>query len=350
MRTNPILATMMAIGGLLSATSPASAAAYTFTTLDVPGASFTAARGINDTGQIVGSFGDSTGQNLDFLYSDGTFTTLDVPGAAFTIASGINDAGQIVGTFGPPGPIGGHGFLYTGGNFTTLEVPGAANTSASGINDTGQIVGSFGPGGPETHGFLDTGGSFTTIDVPSAAGSTLAFGINDAGQITGYFVTGPRLNDIFGFLDTSGTFTTLDVPSSATFTEALGINSTGQIVGLFVDATGVEHGFLATPVSAVPEPSGLALVSVGLIGLAIRVAKGKGGARSLLDQGRSDRSRVWSNRAVSVSNVLDRLRRQIVSTLSRGASELIEARDRLAAVPLSLQHRYRGEGSYFWPP
>jgi hypothetical protein len=31
-----------------------------------------------------------------------TFTTFDVPGAAFTEANGINDAGQIVGSFTDP--------------------------------------------------------------------------------------------------------------------------------------------------------------------------------------------------------------------------------------------------------
>jgi len=37
------------------------------TTIDVPGASFTDAQGINDLGQIVGFFGDSTGLESAFL-------------------------------------------------------------------------------------------------------------------------------------------------------------------------------------------------------------------------------------------------------------------------------------------
>ncbi len=40
-----------------------------------------------------------------------TFTPLDVPGAFFTEAFGINDAGQIVGWFDNPSGI--HGFLAT---------------------------------------------------------------------------------------------------------------------------------------------------------------------------------------------------------------------------------------------
>jgi probable HAF family extracellular repeat protein len=51
----------------------------------------------------------------------------------------------------------------------------------------------------------------------------------------------------------------------ASFTTAEGINDAGQIVGTFESSFAVAHGFLATPVSMVPEPSSLALFSVGVI-------------------------------------------------------------------------------------
>src|SRR3954451_19180238 len=83
-----------------------------------------------------------------------TFTEIIVPGASSAVAFGINDAGQIVGSFGDS--TGGHGFLDTAGSFTQIDVPGAFGTGASGINDAGQIVGSFSSTpGPITHGFLD---------------------------------------------------------------------------------------------------------------------------------------------------------------------------------------------------
>jgi probable HAF family extracellular repeat protein len=49
---------------LASASLVQGSAIFTFTQLDVPGAyNGTSASGINDAGQIVGSFGDSTGQH-----------------------------------------------------------------------------------------------------------------------------------------------------------------------------------------------------------------------------------------------------------------------------------------------
>jgi probable HAF family extracellular repeat protein len=100
--------------------------------------------------------------------------------------------------------------------------------------------------------------------VPGAR-STSAQGINDAGQIVGFFIDSTGNH---GFLDTGGSFTTIDVPGTS-FTIANGINDAGQIVGTFESSFAVEHGFLATPVSVVPEPSSLALFSVGVIVLRI---------------------------------------------------------------------------------
>src|SRR3954453_18224602 len=62
-----------------------------------------------------------------------SFTQIDVPGATSTNSFGINNAGQIVGTF--TNSTGLHGFLDSGGIFTQIDVPGASRTEAFGIND-----------------------------------------------------------------------------------------------------------------------------------------------------------------------------------------------------------------------
>ena len=87
---------------LIGVSSRSSAATiYTFTTIDVPSATFTRAFGINDVGQIVGAFLDARGEH-GFLKDGATFTTID---GAFgsTLALGINDVGQIVGSTGSLG-------------------------------------------------------------------------------------------------------------------------------------------------------------------------------------------------------------------------------------------------------
>jgi len=221
----------------------------TFTTIDAPGAtSDTEAEGINNAGQIVGGFGDASGNHGFLRDAGGTFTTIDVPDATYTWAYGINGAGQVVGFFFPPYPSNGHGFLRdTGGTFTTIDVPGATgDTEAHGINNTGQIVGTF-KDASGTHGFLrDPGGTFTAIDVPGAT-NTWAYGINDAGQIVGTFTDAGGTH---GFLRDAhtGTFTTIDVPGAYYINQAYGINGAGKIVGVFVDPNNLQnHGFLALP-------------------------------------------------------------------------------------------------------
>ena len=143
------------------------------------GPTYTIARGINDPGAIVGYWNDVLGQH-GFLDNGGTITTLDVtvPGASNTRAYGINNSGQIVGTFS-----GGHGFLYSGGVFSQIDFPGAyGSTQVFGVNDLGWVVGIFGQG----NGFVDIDGSFSTLAVPGA-GETIPLGINHQGKVVGYF-------------------------------------------------------------------------------------------------------------------------------------------------------------------
>jgi probable HAF family extracellular repeat protein len=166
---------------------------YTYTTFDDPlasGGDGTHAAGINDTGQIVGTYDDASGVH-GFLLSGGSYTTLDAPLAQqYTIAQGINGAGQIVGVYFSNnfGHAGLHGFLYNKGVYTTLDHPLATDgTEAVGINAKGEIVGVYGDSAGNVHGFLLSGGSYTTLDDPLAAHRTLALGIDDKGRIVGSY-------------------------------------------------------------------------------------------------------------------------------------------------------------------
>lgn len=286
---------------------------YRFTTIDVPGAFATRATGVNDSGEIVGRFADTTGDH-GFLYKGGTFATLSPPGALQSDAVDINNAGHIVGSF--TDSAGQHGFLNVGGAFTTIDYPGATHTSALAIDNAGRILGIFSSptdisyfiangsnfitlpalAGLEVNDFNDSGRVVGTFgDEHGTAGfvmdidggnfeeffafdaSTRASGINNAGQIVGTFFD--ALDDFYccfprGFVNVGGTFSTfipLDHPDAIPTedlligTEAFKISDSGLIVGRFVDPQGVAHGFLAT--LTVPEPASLMLFGVGLWGL-----------------------------------------------------------------------------------
>jgi probable HAF family extracellular repeat protein len=96
---------------------------------------------LNDKGQVVGWYTDSSGMTHGFLKEGETYTTIDPPDSTYTLANSINNSGTIVGAWlGPYGWWG--GFVRTSdGVFTVLDVPGALETQIWGINDWGDICG-----------------------------------------------------------------------------------------------------------------------------------------------------------------------------------------------------------------
>ena len=217
--------------------------AYTYTTINHPSATnVTYAGGINDLGQIVGSYEDLGNHTHGFLYSGGIYTTIDYPSFINigTSAHGINASGQITGWYGDIS--GWHGFLYSGGSYTTIDDPSATNgTLASSINASGQITGFYYDGSWGPHGFLYSGGTYTTIDYPSATNVTVPLSINDLGQIVGYY---DDASGRHGFLYSGGIYTTIDDPLATGDTVVTSINDLDQIVGYYYDASGGHSSFL----------------------------------------------------------------------------------------------------------
>lgn len=294
-------------------------ASYDFITIADPNLTgFTMASGIDDAGEVVGSYRDSAGNTHGFSLSavGGTFTTLDFsPTSASTSANGVsvvNGEVEIVGVYTDEMSTR-HGFVLTpAGAYQSFDAPGGAGTTAgTGINSLGQLVGNFsdstlssrgffatGPGGQftpieptlvvganlgvndagtvvgsyiddtGTHGFAKIGTATITLDDPLAVGVTAATGINNAGDIVGYFMDATGATR--GFIYKNGTYTTIDdpnaigIPNALAVTQVFGINDHGDLVGNYVDAGGVFRGFVATP--AVPEPGTLALLGISLAG------------------------------------------------------------------------------------
>lgn len=85
----------------------------TFTSFDAPG-TWTLATGINDSGQIVGAIRyDANGYQRGFLNNGGVFTGVNPPGSSQAYAYGINNNGQIVGWFQDSTGTGSHGWLIS---------------------------------------------------------------------------------------------------------------------------------------------------------------------------------------------------------------------------------------------
>lgn len=226
-----------------------------FEDISIPGSTEQEAKGVNDSGVIVGNDFDSSDIQQGWELNGSVFTVLDVPfaGATGTATEGINNAGEIVGGWSDSSGND-HGFTLiggTGGTYSSFDYPGAADTWAWGLNNEGVIVGYYDDSGSNaTHGFSLSGGTYTSIDVPGAV-ETIAIGINDLGDIVGvYCTTEPciaNFDGAQGFLLSKGVFTTISAPGS-TYTESDGINNQGMIVGLFTDINnGPLRTYLAVP-------------------------------------------------------------------------------------------------------
>jgi len=258
---------------------------FSYSTLNDPlAAEGTFPTGINNNGQIVGYYVDSSGIDHGFLYSGGTYTTLNDPsGSKGTVAAGINDQGQIVGHYADSSN-GLHAFLYSGGTYTTLNgQSGITPTEAIGITRAGEIIGPTASAGID---YVYSAGTYTSFIVATGVvtginnagqiigwnndiGSIYGFidingnfgfgadfsepsGMNDLGQEIGVNLTGPGAFGPSSFYD-GGSYTTLSDPSG-TSTTATGLNDADQIVGHYTDSSGATHGFLA--VASYPQNPG----------------------------------------------------------------------------------------------
>jgi uncharacterized membrane protein len=180
-----------------------------FTSIEVPGSQVTGPLKVNDRRQVVGIYLDADAKpNPDgtpppgvlhgFMWDDGDFKTIDVPGAAATAVLGINNRGQMVGSYiDADGAY--HGFVRSRrGVVTTLpEAPGAepavGGTQPASINDHGQIVGLAYDARGGSRGFLLERGALKPINSTRDAVYTRPLDINNQGRIVGDYGTKPQV-------------------------------------------------------------------------------------------------------------------------------------------------------------
>jgi hypothetical protein len=253
------------------------------TAVNVNNSTTAMANGINSAGTIVGS----DGKNNAFIQSGNSGVSFIPNGGVSATAFGINDNGAVSGqytTLADTTP----GFLLSNNVLTTINAPSGPNVvNAQGVNNNGLVAGFYLGIDGQVHGFtfdsktavnnVGVGKAIADPTIPTVAGepgATFLFsqmlGINDKGIVSGYY--GDSTTSQHGYLyDTNtGKYTFLDDPNAAftangvEVTQFTGINNLGEISGFYTDAAGLAHGFVATPLAAVPEPGSLALVGVGL--------------------------------------------------------------------------------------
>jgi hypothetical protein len=275
---------------------------YTFSTVNAPGASETAAYAINNSGIIVGYItGGECSKTSDqtscgFIDVTKKFTTVacelenatdffDIsnraksiltasdqvvgavsvvggaggliweynegcagvgPASSLSEAWGINASGTIVG-FYLDSADDFQGFEYKNSTYTTISCPGWADTRFLGVNDAGVIVGDVSQStGLPRQGMIYKSGKCTVFNFHKngiKASSTTAVGINKNNEISGWYVDSKGTH---GFVRLGNSFATLDYPK-ATITTAFHLNDAGQVAGAFAYSNGVTHGFVATP-------------------------------------------------------------------------------------------------------
>jgi probable HAF family extracellular repeat protein len=169
---------------------------------------------------------------------DGSFSLFTYPGAYSTFPYGVNDKGQIAGTFqNDDGSY--HGFVrHADLSFEVIEFPSGCCTQVTGINNRGEVIGTWNDGGNQ-RGFLRRrNGAFELIEFDPAT-FTDPRQINQRGDIlvrTGYDSLLRYVNGAWANLNhPTGCLSCLDLT---------GMNRHREIVGSY-QFSGRTHGFIA---------------------------------------------------------------------------------------------------------
>jgi hypothetical protein len=205
---------------------------------------FTEGRGINNPRTVVGDYVGSDGNTHGFFLSGGTFTEYDVAGALSTVVLGINNPGDFTGTFSNDNVIF-QAFVNIGGTITSFSVPGAAATLAYMINDSKRLlVGYYVDAAGILHGYYrDANGALHFPIDPTGSVATILFGDNEKNWVVGRYADSAGVTHGVFFVPPNNFFT-FDFPGS-TFTSLNGISSQGFICGRYVDASDIAHGIIA---------------------------------------------------------------------------------------------------------
>ena len=189
-----------------------------------------------------------------------TYAPINIPGAVATEARGINNSGEVVGFYyttksciEPTGEVQFpnclvHGFKMVNGNIIKLMVPNSMSTAILGLNDYGDLVGYTRLNDGSAHAFLWLHTNVIKLINAPFAGSnsdehTVAFGVNKALTVVGglWFYSTPQGSA--GWVWKNGTISTMnpgDTVSGTCCWSVNGISNNG-----FLSGTNFYHDFVS---------------------------------------------------------------------------------------------------------
>ena len=253
--------------GIVTISATAHAApvpAYTFSTIDYPGAAQTAIFAVNDAGNYVGQFvdpGSEAAPPTHAMFFDGhTLAALSdvdgvLSGSTFSAAFSIDNVGLIAGYYQHDAASQGHGFLFQRWDrkLVPVDFPGATSTQAYGVNDLGCVIGIYVDASGAQHAFLrELDGKYRTADIanPSTTTGDVTFplSINDEGVTVGENAPPAASAPIIGFVSRPGERSPVryyndPLAPTSTSTYLISINNLGTAIGAWVGADGSLNNF-----------------------------------------------------------------------------------------------------------
>ena len=201
--------------------------------------------GINSSGAAAGwCTSTKTGLYEGFVYSGGKLTAVNFPKSNGTQAIGINDKGDVVGLYLDSSSVQ-HGYVKTGSKYKSIDVTGDTGTEAWGINNGGDIAvfAISSAGGYDS--FIYNGKTFKKVSDPNAGTSgTIIRSTNNKGDAAGaYYDSSAQL---VGFLLHGGKYYDVKDPKANNNTRPDGVNDKLEIVGRYTPTSGANVGFKAT--------------------------------------------------------------------------------------------------------